>query len=48
MRQESLLCQLKRRFAATTDSRHALRTYPNLVAGPESTGPDQLWVADIT
>jgi transposase InsO family protein len=48
MRQESLLCQLKRRFVGTTDSRHALRTYPNLVAGLELSGPDQLWVADIT
>jgi putative transposase len=48
MRQESLLCQLKRRFVVTTDSAHALRTYPNLAAGFEPIGPDQLWVADIT
>jgi putative transposase len=48
MRQESLLCQLKRRFVATTDSGHALRTYPNLAAEFEATGPNQLWVADIT
>ena len=48
MRQESLLCQLKRRFVATTDSGHELRTYPNLVAGFDPTGPDQVWVADIT
>ena len=48
MRQESLLCQLKRRFVVTTDSRHALRTYPNLATDVTPTGPDQLWVADIT
>jgi transposase InsO family protein len=48
MRQESLLCQLKRRFVVTTDSGHALRTYPNLMAGLEPTGADQVWVADIT
>ena len=48
MRQESLLCQPKRRFVPTTDSGHALRTYPNLAAGFAPTGPDQLWVADIT
>ncbi len=48
MRQESLLCQLRRRFVATTDSGHALRTYPNLATGFTPTGPDQLWVADIT
>jgi len=48
MRQESLLCRLKRHFVATTDSRHALRTYPNLATDVRPTGPDQLWVADIT
>ena len=48
MRQESLLCHLKRRFVPTTDSRHALRTYPNLLIGWPLTGPDAAWVADIT
>jgi putative transposase len=48
MREESLLCQLKRRFVATTDSKHALQTYPNLLAEHALTGPDQAWVADIT
>jgi putative transposase len=48
MRQESLLCQIKQRFVATTDSGHALRTYPNLVAEFAPMAPDQVWVADIT
>jgi transposase InsO family protein len=48
MRQESLLCQLKRRFMATTDSAHGHRTYPNLLAELEVTVVDQAWVADIT
>jgi putative transposase len=48
MRRESLLCQLKRRFVATTDSAHGLRTYPNLLADAVLTAPDQAWVADIT
>jgi transposase InsO family protein len=48
MRQESLLCQLQRRFVVTTDSAHSLRTYPNLLTGVELVGPDQAWVADIT
>jgi putative transposase len=48
MRRESLLCQLKRRFVATTDSRHAERAYPNLLAGTALSGIDQAWVADIT
>lgn len=48
MRRESLLCQLKRRFVATTDSAHGLRTYPNALADAALTAPDQAWVADIT
>ena len=31
MREESLLCQLKRRFIPTTDSLHGQRIYPNLL-----------------
>jgi len=48
MREESLLCQLERRFVRTTDSAHALRTYPNLLADLAPARPDQAWVADIT
>jgi len=32
----------------TTDSRHDFPRYPNRVAGLAITGPDQVWVADIT
>lgn len=48
MRQESLLCQLERRFVVTTDAAHGLRTYPNLLAAAALTGRDQAWVADLT
>lgn len=48
MREESLLCQLERRFVRTTDAAHALWTYPNLLTGTVLAGPDQAWVADIT
>jgi putative transposase len=48
MRNEALLCQLQRRFVRTTDSAHALRTYPNLLAALVPARPDQAWVADIT
>jgi len=48
MREESLLCHLKRRFVPTTDSAHAWRSYPNLLKGTILTAPDQAWVADIT
>jgi putative transposase len=51
MREECLLCRLKRRWVRTTDSEHGWRTYPNLLAQAgwrRLTGPDQAWVADIT
>jgi transposase InsO family protein len=48
MRDESLLCQLKRQFVATTDSRHGLGSYPNRLAAQVLDGPNQAWVADIT
>lgn len=48
MRQESLLCHLKRRFVVTTESGHGLRTYPNLLHDLVVSQPNQVWVADIT
>ncbi len=48
MRHESLLCQLRRRFVVTTDSRHGERRYPNLVQEVVLDRPNQVWVADIT
>jgi putative transposase len=48
MRKESLLCQLRRRFKATTDSSHSLKRYPNLIKDATLDSPDQGWVADIT
>jgi len=48
MREESLLCQLKRRFVVTTDSTHGYRAYPNLLASLTLERLDQAWVADIT
>jgi putative transposase len=48
MREESLLCQLKRRFVPTTDSAHAFGRYPNLIKDLEIDGLDQVWISDIT
>jgi putative transposase len=48
MREESLLCQLKRRFTKTTDSQHGLRIYPNRIKEQRPTGINQVWVADLT
>lgn len=48
MRQESLLCQLQRRFVPTTDSDHGYRRYPNLIKELVVDHLDQVWVSDIT
>jgi putative transposase len=48
MREESLLCQLKRRFVPTTDSAHAFGRYPNLIKDIEIDGLDRVWMSDIT
>lgn len=48
MREESLQCQVKRRWVKTTDSNHGYRVYPNRLEGFEVVRPNQAWVADIT
>jgi transposase InsO family protein len=48
MREANLLCRRRRAFVATTDSRHALKVFPNLARDLPVTDIDQLWVADIT
>ncbi len=48
MRQESLLCQLRRRWVPTTDSVQGLRVYPHLLKDLRLEGLDRAWVADIT
>lgn len=41
--------KIKRRYVATTDSRHALPIAPNLVRRQiTATAPDRLWCGDIT
>jgi putative transposase len=48
MREESLLCQIQRRFKVTTNSAHSFSRYPNLIEDIEVDGPDEAWVSDIT
>lgn len=48
MREEALTPRRIKRFLVTTDSGHAFPVFPNLVREFTPTGPDQLWVADIT
>ncbi len=44
----NLLVIRKKRYCKTTDSRHWMRRYPNLVKGLVPDHPEQYWVADIT
>ncbi len=49
MREEALLCHIKKRFVmVTTNSRHGFPVYPNVLADVALSAPDQAWVADFT
>ena len=49
MQEESLLCQIKKRFViTTTNSRHGFPAYPNVLANVTLSAPDRAWVADFT
>lgn len=48
MREDNLLCLRRRKFIATSDSRHNLQVYLNLARSLKLTGINQLWIADIT
>ncbi|TAL47640.1 hypothetical protein EPN87_02425 [archaeon] len=48
MRQEGLICKLKKRWINTTDSNHPYPVAPNLLKEAKITGVNQAWVADIS
>jgi putative transposase len=50
MRENNLLCEIKKSFINTTDSDHNLKKYSNILKkeGIEATRPDQVWASDIT
>ena len=48
MREQDLRVRPKRRFVATTDGDHDGPIFPDLAKVLAPTGPDQLWVADLT
>jgi transposase InsO family protein len=48
LREEDLLIIKKKKYTKTTDSKHWMHKYPNLVKGLELRRPEQVWVADIT
>ncbi len=48
LRIEGLLICKRRRYTVTTNSKHWMRKYPNLIKSMGLTRPEQVWVADIT
>ena len=48
LREDDLLIKPKRRYVQTTDSKHWLRKYPNIIKNITITEPEQVWVTDIT
>lgn len=48
LRFHGLLIRRRKRMVKTTDSNHWLKRYPNLIKQLSVTGPEQLWVSDIT
>jgi transposase InsO family protein len=43
-----LMVRIRRRHTNTTDSNHNFHLYPNLIKGFTPSGPNKLWVSDIT
>ena len=49
MREDNLLCLRQKPYVPrTTNSRHGFRITPNLIRDLIPSGPDQIWVADLT
>lgn len=48
LRAEQLLIKPRRNYIKTTNSKHWMKKYPDLITGMEITCPEQLWVSDIT
>lgn len=48
LRSESMLIKPKKNYTKTTNSKHWLRKYPNLLKDTKATEPEQYFVSDIT
>lgn len=48
LRTNELLIKPTKRYVSTTNSKHWLRKYPNLIKDIQITAPEQVWVSDIT
>ena len=47
-RRRGLLRRTRSRTRRTTDSRHGVQRFPNLVAERGASKPDEIWVCDLT
>ena len=48
LRRHDLLVKPRRKRVKTTDSNHVFRNYPNLIGEYVPSGPEQIWVSDLT
>ncbi|HEY4695989.1 MAG TPA: IS3 family transposase [Candidatus Hydromicrobium sp.] len=48
MRVNGILCSIRRKYRVTTNSKHSLIKYPNLIKDLTPSRPDELWHSDIT
>lgn len=48
LRDNRLLIKQRKRYHITTNSRHWMRKYANLIKSTEPMGPNHIWVSDIT
>jgi len=47
MRENGILCSIRRTYKHTTNSKHSLAKYPNLAKNLISSRPNQAWHADM-
>lgn len=48
LRENNQLVRPKKRYVRTTNSKHRFKKYSNLIKDLKITGPNQVWVSDIT
>jgi transposase InsO family protein len=48
MKHHDLLLKQRKRYHVTTNSKHWMKKYPNLIKNLEPLGPNHIWVSDIT
>jgi len=48
LREENLLIRRRKKYTKTTNSKHWMHKYPDLVKGMTAQHPEHIWVADIT